>query len=286
VVTSAVPTRLDEPQRTVARPVRWRGIGLHTGVEAVARVLPAGPDTGYRLSRGADTIRLTPEAVCDTRRCTMLQVGEQTVSTVEHLLSALAALGIDNATIEVDGPEVPILDGSAALFVRDLLEAGLTTQDRPRRFLKLAESVWLTDGTSQMIATPADRFTVTACTDFGRPECAAGAHVESETVTPETFTTTIAPARTFGFRDEVDALLKAGLIRGGSLENALVLSPAGPSSPYCLPREPQRHKLLDLIGDLALVGRPLLAHVIAVRAGHRQHVALARELRRSVHAQD
>jgi UDP-3-O-[3-hydroxymyristoyl] N-acetylglucosamine deacetylase len=214
-------------------------------------------------------------SVASTQRCTVLQSadGRARVSTVEHVLSALHGLQVDNALIGVDGPEIPILDGSALPWVEALLAAGIAPLAEPVEFLTLRETVALRDGDSWLVAEPADQFRVTCVIDFDHP--LIGTQAETFVGDPHTFAREIAPARTFGFLAEVEALRAAGLALGGSLDNALIIHDDHFSSPFRVPNELLRHKLLDLWGDLALAGGRLRAHVTAVKPGHRINAAFA-----------
>jgi len=200
------------------------------------------------------------------------------ISTTEHLLSAFHSLGVDNAYIEIDNLEVPILDGSSLPLVQMIREAGLKTYRRRRRYLRIRRPISIEDKNKKISILPADQFLLTCDVFFPHP--LVGHQTLEMEVTPERYMTGIAPARTFGFAHELDQMRNMGLIRGASLENAVcfdresVLNPEG----MRFPDECCRHKALDLIGDLALVGRPLLGHVIAERAGHAMHVALVAKI--------
>jgi UDP-3-O-[3-hydroxymyristoyl] N-acetylglucosamine deacetylase len=274
-------------QRTVGREVLFCGVGLHTGQEGRLRIRPAAPGEGLFFLREGQRVPAVASYVESSARCTRLACNGAEVLTPEHVLAALYGARIDNACLELDGPEVPILDGSSAPFVEAILETGIETQPAPARPLRLLRPVWVGDGDRHVLALPSDHLTLTVATDFGRPY--AGPTVltvdfppdEPDDAVAERLVRELAPARTFCFRDEVEAILAAGLGAGGSLENALVLSEQGPSSPLRLPDEPVRHKALDLMGDLALIGGRLLAHVIAVKAGHALHTAAAEQIRRT-----
>jgi UDP-3-O-[3-hydroxymyristoyl] N-acetylglucosamine deacetylase len=224
--------------------------------------------------------------VAPSVRCTRLAADGAEVLTPEHVLAALFGLRVDNAHLELQGPEVPILDGSALPFAEAIHATGIVTQDAAARTLRLPRPVWAAEGERHVLALPAERFALTVATAFGRA-CAGPAvfHVEFppdgvDDAAAEPFLHQLAPARTFCFEDEVAAILAAGLGAGGSLENTLVLSDTGPSRPLRFEDEPIRHKALDLLGDLALLGGRLSAHVIAVKAGHALHTAAAEQIRR------
>lgn len=305
---------LPPQQQTLAEEARFSGIGLHTGRPSIVTVSPAPADHGLVFVSEGRRIPALAENVRDTRRCSGLAAGETVIYTVEHLLAALYALGIDNAEVHVEGPELPALDGSAKLYAEALLSAGVRQQGRPPRQICLREMVWVQDGERLVLALPFDRLTVAAAVDFGRsyagrqsfcftldgPQRSAEAlelvgaasgmvaslfaplrQPAAEGDTPlSVFLEELAPARTFCFEDWIDALRAAGLGSGGSLENTLVLSDHGPSTPLRFPDELARHKALDLLGDLALVGGRLRALVVAFKAGHALHVAAASQIRR------
>ncbi len=268
---------MSERQHTLRDVVEFNGVGLHTGAAASVRVRPASPNAGLTFRLGADgpLVPARAEYVVDTRRATVIGAGERTLSTVEHLLSALIATGVDNALIEAEGPEVPVLDGSAEPFAAAFRDA-LLEQAVERRPFVIERPVAFGEGEARVIALPADDFRVTVCVDFEPP---VGAQFFAATVAARSYLDEIAPARTFGYLHEVEALLAAGLARGGSLDNALVFAPDGPLTPLRWPNEVVRHKALDLIGDLALLGARPQGEFIAIKSGHRLHAAATRGLR-------
>ncbi len=265
-----------ENQRTLARPVEIEGIGLHSGSPARIRIQPSGPDTGIifvRRDREGSEIPASHTFLQGSTFATTLARGTASVSTVEHLLSALYGLGIDDARIVVDGPEVPIVDGSARPFVEPILAAGLQNLKAPRRYLTLKRPISASHGEKEILALPANDFQTTYAIDFPHPTI--GYQAVTVRITAETYASTIAPARTFCLLRDVEAMKRAGLARGGSLENALVVGEEGVLNPSLrFPDEFVRHKVLDLIGDLALLGSHLRAHVIVFKGGHRLHAAL------------
>jgi UDP-3-O-[3-hydroxymyristoyl] N-acetylglucosamine deacetylase len=273
-------------QRTLRREVLLSGIGLHTGQEGTLRIAPAAPGEGLVFFCRGRPVPALVENVAPSARCTRLVADGAEVLTPEHLLAALYGLRVDNACLALEGPEVPILDGSALPFVQAIREAGIVAQEEAARVLTLPRAVWAAEGERHVLALPAEQFAITVATAFGRT-CAGPAvlnlqfplHGADDTAV-EPFLHQLAPARTFCFQDEVAAILAAGLGAGGSLENALVLSDEGPSRPLRFDDEPIRHKALDLMGDLALLGGRLAAHVIAVKAGHALHTAAAEQIRR------
>ena len=264
---------------TLAQPVVRSGIGLHSGQTTTVTLRPWDEPGFFILSDapGSAPVRLEPSQVRDSQLCTTLDFGARRVATVEHLLAALAGCGLSHVAIELRGDEVPLLDGSALGWVEAIAEAGLQRAATPRPAApELQQAVVLHRGASVITATPADRFQLIGVIDFPQP--AIGRQQFSIALTPQAFVDEIAPARTFGFRDQVEQLRAAGLIQGGALDNALVcdgdhwLNP-----PLRFPDEPVRHKLLDLIGDLALVGFPQ-AQVLVYRGSHGLHTDLAAAL--------
>ncbi len=267
-------------QKTLAGIVEVEGIGLHTGRPSRVAIRPAAEGAGIvfvRVDRGHAAIPAAARLLNGTSLSTTLSHGADSVATVEHVLSALVGLGVDNARVEVDGPEVPILDGSSRPFVDLIMNAGLRTQAAPRRFLALMRPVRVKDGDKEILALPANDLQVTYAIDFPHP--AIGYQAATTRVEAATYATEIAPARTFCLMREVEAMRRAGLARGGSLDNAVVVGETGVvNGTLRFPDEFVRHKVLDLIGDLALLGAPLRAHVIAFKAGHRLHAALVRRI--------
>jgi UDP-3-O-[3-hydroxymyristoyl] N-acetylglucosamine deacetylase len=271
-------------QRTVKGRVAARGIALHSGQLTEISILPAPPSTGLVFIRTDLSPHLeipaTSEHVVATRLATTLGRDGVTIQTVEHVVAALFGLGIDNARIEIDGPEVPILDGSAAPFVDLIRSVGTIAQLRPKRFLLVERPVSITsdDGRSMARLEPAPRLELRCTIDFDHPI------VSSQTFelacSDETFVKEIAAARTFGFAKDVEAMRRAGLARGGSIENAVVVDDFSIRNPEGLrfPDEFVRHKVLDAVGDLALLGAPVIGRYIGVRSGHTLNTRLAAEL--------
>jgi UDP-3-O-acyl N-acetylglucosamine deacetylase len=276
-------------QQTLAGVVELEGVGLHTGCPAQLRVCPAAAGEGLCFVTPQGVIPATSAYRIESRRCTALAAGDAGVQTPEHLLAALYGCGIDNARVEIDGPEVPAADGSALPFVTAILGAGIVMQEAPARVLRLTGPAWVAAGEKQVIALPAAVLAVTAAIDFARPLAgpsvftyATGLGMGHEREAAERFARELAPARTFCFEDEVAAIRAAGLGAGGSLENTIVLSESGTSTPLRFADELARHKALDLLGDLALLGARLVAHVIAIKGSHALHVAAVEEIRRTV----
>jgi UDP-3-O-[3-hydroxymyristoyl] N-acetylglucosamine deacetylase len=268
-------------QQTLAAPFVRSGVGLHSGLSVQIRVMPAPAGTGRYFVRTdlpeSPPIPAQIDRVSQTTLSTELAVGNATVRTVEHLLAALAGLGIDNARIEVDGPEIPLLDGSAQGWVEAIAQAGIVVQTAPRLVWRLSQPIWITEGDAFVAALPAPELRFTYGIDFDLP--AIGNQWQSWSPHQERFETAIAPARTFGISDQIEHLRRNGLIKGGTLENALICSQQGwLNPPLRFSNEPVRHKLLDLVGDLSLLGSFPTAHVLAYKASHRLHTQLTRSL--------
>jgi len=268
-------------ETTVQRPVEARGVGLHHGVPVSIRILPAPAGTGIVFLR-TDLDRFPVPAsyrhVARVSYATSLMRQGVLISTTEHLLSVFYSMGIDNAFIEIDNLEVPILDGSGETWVALLAEAGLKHYRRKRRYLRVLRPVTVEAPNKRLTVLPADRFMLNCDVFFNHPM--VGRQTLEMEVTPERYARQLAPARTFGFAYELDQLRNMGLIRGASLDNALCFNERSVMNPEGMrfPDECCRHKALDLIGDLALIGKPLLGHVIAERAGHAMHVALVTKI--------
>jgi len=264
-------------ETTLQRPAEARGMGLHSGVPVSIRILPAPPSTGIVFVRtDLDNFQIPASwrYVARVSYATSLMRQGVLISTVEHLLSVFYSMGVDNAYVEIDNLEVPILDGSGRPYVELLKAAGLKSYRRRKRFLRIRRPVTVESGAKRISILPSDRFLLTCDVFFDHP--LIGRQALDLEVTPERYAEEIAPARTFGFAHELDQMRNMGLIRGAALENAIcfdrqtVVNPGG----LRFPDECCRHKALDLIGDLALIGKPLLGHVIAERAGHAMHTAL------------
>ncbi len=268
-------------ETTIQNPVEASGVGLHSGVPVNIRIRSAPPSTGIvflRTDLENFAISASWKNVARVSYATSLMRQGVLISTTEHLLSVLYSMGIDNAYIDIDNLEVPILDGSGEPFVKLIKQAGIKTYRRKKRFLRVKHPVSV-EGVGKCITIlPADRFLLTCDIFFDHP--CVGRQVLDMEVTPDRYATEVAPARTFGFEHELNQMRDMGLIRGANLDNAVcfntnhVLNPSG----LRFTNECCRHKALDLIGDLALIGRPLLGHVIAERAGHAMHVALVAKI--------
>lgn len=268
-------------QHTLATAIEQTGIGLHTGAETHVRVLPATPGEGRYFVRvdlpAQPQIPATIAAVGQTMLSTELTSNGGAVRTVEHLLSALSGMGVDNARIEIDGPEVPLLDGSAQPWVAAIAQAGIITQPAERQRPTLREPVWLRHEDAFVAALPAPQLRFSYGIDFDLAAIGNQWHSWSPEVV--SFADEVAPARTFGLAHQIEQLRAAGLIKGGSLDNALVCGPDGwVNPPLRFANEPARHKLLDLVGDMSLLGTLPIAHFIAYKASHSLHTQLVRLL--------
>ena len=264
-------------ENTVQRPVEASGVGLHSGVPVHIRIIPAPVSTGIvflRTDLDNFAIPASWRHVARVSYATSLMRQGVLLSTTEHLLSVFYSMGIDNAFVEIDNLEVPILDGSGQPFVELIRRAGIHQYRRKRRYLRIRRPISVEDRGKRISILPAESFRLTCETDFPHP--LVGRQALELEVTPERYAAEIAPARTFGFEHELGQMRNMGLIRGASLDNAVCLTRTGVLNPGGLRMTDEccRHKALDLIGDLALLGRPLLGHVIAERAGHAMHAAL------------
>ena len=274
-------------QRTLRRSVSCSGIGLHSGNKVTLSLKPAPIDYGIRFQRsdlGGLEIPATVTHLGGIRLATGLTREAVSVETVEHLLAALTALGIDNCIVELNTPEVPIMDGSAAPFVYLILnEAGVKRLPAPKKFLKVLRPISLSQGDKRIALYPSDHFKVTYSISFDHPLIRHQSRTMK--ITDETFVEEIAPARTFGFLKEVEMLRQRGLALGGSLDNAIVLGETGVlNNALRFEDEFVRHKILDVIGDLSLVGYPVIGHLVAHRGGHALHTAFAARILEEVDA--
>jgi UDP-3-O-[3-hydroxymyristoyl] N-acetylglucosamine deacetylase/3-hydroxyacyl-[acyl-carrier-protein] dehydratase len=275
-----------ERQATLAREIAYEAVGIHTGQTCRVVLKPAPPDSGIRFVRtdlpGRPQVRVSPDnAVYDSHagRRTILRSGEAEVHTVEHLLAAVSGSGLDNLLIELDAmePGQPG-DGSAAPYVELIREAGVEPQEAERRFFTIPHPVRFRAGDAELIGLPHTGLRITSTIQYDSP--VIGTQAAAFDVVPETFENEIAPARTFVLDRDVEPLRKAGMIQGGSLDNAILVKDDGVANEEGLrfPDEFVRHKILDLLGDLTLLGRPLRGHVMAWRSGHESHVGFVKEL--------
>jgi UDP-3-O-[3-hydroxymyristoyl] N-acetylglucosamine deacetylase len=271
-------------QRTLKSLISASGVGLHTGQKVRLTLRPAQPDTGIVFRRtdlpGAPEIPARADLVGETRLCSCLVSGQTKVYTIEHLMSALAGLGVDNLHVDLDGPEVPIMDGSAAPFVLLIQQSGIEEQGAPKRFLRIRKRVEAKDADKWAVLEPYDGFRLSFAIVYQHPVIA-----KSNTELTVDFATTsylkeVARARTYGFMHDVEDLRDSGLALGGGLENAVVLDEHRVLNAEGLRYGDEfiRHKILDAIGDLYLVGRPLLAAFSAYKSGHALNNKLLREL--------
>jgi len=267
-------------RKTLGRSITVNGLGLHTGEQAAVTLHPADAGEGIiffvRNRQGVAHIPALTPFVTDTRRRVVLAKDGVSVQTVEHLLAACFGMGVTDLMVEVQGAELPIGDGSAQLWVDAFKEAGIVCLNEPAPLFSPTETVTVQDGNALITVAPSDRFTATVTFTTNHPLVG----VQTATFDEETddFVTAIAPARTFGFWEEVSALLAQGLAKGGNFGNALVVFPDRYSSPLRFPDELARHKLLDLMGDLMLLGRRLTAKVTAKASGHSLHHRLCQTL--------
>ena len=268
-------------QRTLRRHVSCTGIGLHSGNKVTLSLKPAPADYGIRFHRTDLGVEI-PATITHLRGMQQYQTGlareAVSVETVEHLLAALSALRIDNAIVELNHPEVPIMDGSAAPWVHLIVnEAGVKKLSAPRRYLKVLRPISLAQGDKRISLYPADHLKVTYSISFDHPLLRHQSRTMK--ITEESFVEDIAPARTFGFLKEVEMLRQRGLALGGSLDNAIVLGETGVlNNTLRFEDEFVRHKILDAIGDLSLVGHPVIGHLVAHRGGHALHTAFAAKI--------
>jgi UDP-3-O-acyl N-acetylglucosamine deacetylase len=275
-------------QRTLEQVVRCEGIGLHTGEKVVMTLHPAPANRGVIFRRtdlpGAPAIEARPENVVNTQNATTIADGGVVVRTIEHLMSALSGMGVDNVQVDLSGPEVPALDGSAAPFVELLRQAGLRRQFAPKTFLKVRQPITVELGTRCLRIVPSQHLSVIYTMCFDHP--LLGEQTTAMEMNRERYARDIAPSRTYGFLKDLDVLARLGLAKGGSLENALVIGEEGVlNGPLRFPDELVRHKILDLLGDLYLLGKPLVGTIIAHGAGHQLHVQLVRRIQEHLAAE-
>lgn len=300
-----------DKQHTLGKNVTINGTGLHTGILVEMNLKPANPGFGIQFQRidlpGQPIIKADCDLVTDTSRGTTLQVGDAKVSTVEHILAALVGMGIDNVLIEINGPEIPIMDGSSAPFINFIEEAGVIEQDAAKAWYSIDENIYLYDEKKrvEMVAMPAIDYQITTLIDFNSPVLGTQ-HAGLKSI--KDFKNEIAPCRTFVFLHELEMLLENNLIKGGDINNAIVvvdkpLTDAEmdrlaktfkrekievKSEGYLnnlelrFPNEPARHKLLDVVGDLALIGYPIKARIIANRPGHSTNVDFAKKIKQYI----
>lgn len=274
-------------QRTLQRPVEISGIGIFTGEKSTLRLTPSEADTGVLFQRQdlphQPFFPATLDYVQGTPRCTMLGVQGVLVQTVEHLLATLKAYQIDNVLVEIDGPEVPILDGSAQPFVQLIEKGGVCLLDEVRPQGRLEAPVYWSQNDTHLIAIPSDEYRISYTLHY--PHCdLIGTQYYSFVVNEENFKEQIAPCRTFSLYEEIAPLIKQGFLKKGGLENGILIKDNAVANPGGLrfKDEMVRHKILDLIGDLSLMGLSFSAHVFAIRSGHASNVAFAKELAKHI----
>jgi len=271
--------RVGHTEQTVAAPIEFTGVGLHSGAPVTMRLLPAPAGSGIVFRRtDLDNFEIpaTGRNVAKVSYATSLMLQGVLISTTEHLLSALIGMGVDNVIVELDNLELPILDGSSLPYVEAFERVGIRQQRRRRELIRVLKPVEVREGNKFIGVYPGSGYRITYAIDFPSP---IGRQYTSIDLATETYGAMIAAARTFGYKADESRLRDMGLIRGASPENAIVLGPNGPENgPLRFPDEYVRHKVLDLIGDLALVGRRIEGHVVAERAGHAMHTALVSRL--------
>lgn len=265
-------------QATLRDVLRVEGVGLHSGASAQMEVRPAPVGTGLAfLLDGGVRVPATAEYVVDTSLATVIGRDGVTVATIEHILSALVGMGVDNAEIAVRGPEIPIAEGSAKGFADAIAAIGLEHSAAPREELSVDRPYEFRHGDKAVIVLPSDHYRVRFIADYAAP---IGTHYFETAIEPETYREEIASARTFTFLRDVEAMRARGLALGGSLDNALVYDETGPMQPLHWENEVVRHKVLDLIGDFALLGAWPRCEIIAIKSGHAMHARVTRELRK------
>jgi UDP-3-O-[3-hydroxymyristoyl] N-acetylglucosamine deacetylase len=281
-----LPERLMDAQRTLRRQISCVGIGLHSGNKVNLALKPAAANFGIRFRRtdvGGHEVPATIQHLAGIQLATGLARNEVSVETVEHLMAALVSMGVDNVLVELNSPEVPIMDGSAAPFIYLIQEAGVKRLQTPRKFLKIVRPIAISRGDKRIALYPSDHFKVTYSISYDHPLL----RHQSRTlrITEHSFIEEIAPARTFTFLKDVEMMRQNGLALGGSLENAIVLGETGIlNNALRFEDEFVRHKILDAIGDLALVGYPVIGHPVAHRAGHALHTEFAAKIMEETHA--
>lgn len=270
-------------QKTLQKEVSFSGIGIHTGKQVVMRFVPAKESTGILFKRtdlpGQPLIPATLEYVCDTLRSTTIGIRDVKVHTVEHVLAALFANEIDNAIIEVSTIEPPVGNGSSDVFVEMIEKAGIIQQETTTPIVHVQKPVYWSDREIQLVALPSDEYRISYTLNYPDTK-ALKAQFHSVTITPDNFKQQIAPCRTFSLYEEVSMLMDRGLIKGASLDNGVVIKDQAIFSKNGLffPNEMCRHKILDVVGDLSLIGFKFYAHIIAIRSGHPSNYGFAKTL--------
>lgn len=274
------------PESTLAAPVSISGVGLFTGENVVVRFLPAPSGSGIAFRRvdlpGKPLIPATVDHVLSTPRCTILGTTDASVQTVEHVMAAITASGIENLMIEINGSELPVLDGAAQIYVQLFDKVGLHMQEGAKKIYQLETPLYYSHRDTHIVALPAEEYRISYTLHYPNSPF-IGAQFYSVEVTKENFIEQIAPCRTFSLYEEILLLMEKGMLKGGNLENSVVIKDNRVLNPDGLkfPDELVRHKVLDMIGDLAL-GDPVLAHIIAIKGGHASNHAFAKLLRKRI----
>ncbi len=274
-------------QQTITRPIKFSGIALHTGKEVEIKCFPAAENSGIIFRRvdlkGKPEIKADPFQVISTKRCTSLGLSDKEdtpcVHTVEHLMAAVWAMGVDNLIIEIDNAETPVGDGSALPFIKLIKEAGLKNQRAKREVFEITNPLWARKNDMYIVILPYEGFKISYTLDYEHP--VIGTLFFEYESGEDLFIKEVAPARTFGFEREVEALHRRGLALGGNLDNAVLIGDEKTINPLRFPDEFIRHKVLDVIGDMALNGY-LKGHIIAVKSGHYLHVELAKLIKKQI----
>lgn len=273
-----------DKQQTIAAEISFSGVGLHTGSLTTVTFKPAEPNTGIVFKRidlpDAPEIKADVDHVVDVSRGTTIGIGEARVHTIEHVMSCLNALGIDNCIIELDAPEIPVADGSAMPALTAIRKVGIKEQDAEREYIVITEPVYYRHDDVTLSVLPADDFRISMTIAYDH--VAIGTQYASFSISEEVFEQEIAPARTFCFLREVRMLQEQGLIKGGSLESAVVIGDESIlNDKLRFPDEFVRHKMLDLIGDMYLLGRRVRGHVISVKSGHARNVLFSKQIKKT-----
>ena len=270
----------DKKQKTIGKEITFAGVGLHTGSLTTVKLKPAEPDTGVNFIR----TDLEPKTIIPALytkvigyvRGTAIGINHHAVNTVEHLLSTLHGLEIDNIIIEMDNNEPPVFDGSSKLFVKLLLESGIVEQSAPKHYVYIKKTIAYTNGMTKITAYPSDKLILDCSIEYDHP-LVSKQNISLE-ITPENFIKEISAARTYCFDFEIESLKKIGLAKGGGLENTVIIGVENIHNPEKLryPDEFVRHKLLDLLGDIYLLGKPIIGRIVAVRSGHKHNINFAK----------
>lgn len=278
-------------QNTLCQEVSYSGIGIHTGECVLMRFIPAKEGSGIVFCRtdlpGKPMIPATVEYVCDTERCTTIGSGEAKVHTIEHVMAALAAYKVDNLIVEVSNVEPPVANGGSDVFVEMIEEAGLKKQSATMPIMTIEQPIYWSNGDIHLVAIPDEQYRISYTLSY--PEHPAlKCQYQSFIITPETFKKEIAPSRTFSLYEEVSYLMDHGLIRGGSLNNAVIIKDdvAFSKDGLHFSDEMVRHKILDMVGDLSLIGIDFTAHIIATKAGHPTNFEFAKKLLQAITAEN